>query len=115
MKHIEAVEVDDASGQCVIMSASGQGSKTQTQDVLLLKHRSKKRIQAKSGAHVEYEAGSLSAVASFSARVEAFRLRGCVRQILLVPIPARLDVVQHGLLARRCIFFRLLRRLGGGH
>lgn len=36
------------------------------------------RIQAQSGSHIKYKAGSLSSVASLGSRVEAFRLRGCV-------------------------------------
>lgn len=56
---------------------------------------SQSRIQAKSCAHVKYEAGSFSPIPSLCARVQALRLRRGVGQIFLVPVPAWLDVVQN--------------------
>lgn len=53
-----------------------------------------KRIQPKPCAHVEDEAGPFPAVAGFRGRVQALRLGGSVGQVLLVPVPAWLDVLQ---------------------
>lgn len=61
------------------------------------------RIQAKSGSHVKYKAGSLSPIASLGSRIQTFGLRGCVGQVLFVPVPAWLDMVQHAL-SRQTLF-----------
>lgn len=52
------------------------------------------RIQSQTCPDVEYEPGPLSSVPGFCGRVQAIRLGRGVGQILLVPVPAWLCVVQ---------------------
>lgn len=70
------------------------------------------RIQPQTRAHVEDEARALPAVAGLGGRVEPFQLRGRVSQVLLIPVPAWLCVVQVRRGHRRaCVFFILLHLL----
>lgn len=71
------------------------------------------RIQPKSSSYVKDEPGSLSAVPCLRGRVQALGLGWSVCQVLLVPIPAWLNVVQIGYLNGRSgvllIFLHLLQ------
>lgn len=52
------------------------------------------RIQSQARAHVEDESSPLSPVPGLGGRVQALGLGGCVSQVLLVPVPTWLDVIQ---------------------
>lgn len=55
-----------------------------------------KRIQPESSPYVKDEPGPLSSVPGLRGRVQALGLGRSVRQVLLVPVPAWLNVVQIG-------------------
>lgn len=72
-----------------------------------------KRIQSESGPHIKYEPGPLPAVPGLCGWVQALRLGRGVGQVLLVPVPAWLDMVQEGLTTRGVVVFLHLEKRGG--
>lgn len=71
-----------------------------------------KRIQSESGPHIKYEPGPLPAVPGLCGRVQALRLGRGVGQVLLVPVPAWLDMVKEGLTTGGVVVFLHLVRRG---